>query len=240
MSEVDIHEQITPALHPKNVESLEGYDETTAPYVGPVQTAFSEAYEGIHSIRTARESARKHPSWNEAAQIMHTDTHAQRILSKVTRRFDSVRANLEKAVQATEAQLSGPIQQTGSSSISQEIRAHVKSLSLDNRTKFLEEAQRNGDVVTLSAVLAAPSYLSGLNETERQLRAKMFHEAQSPEVARKLKVMKAAKSLIDTRSGLVFKEVEKAIGVRSDVVQALRQAKNDSEAAFIINGEKSI
>ncbi|MCW9059726.1 MAG: hypothetical protein OQL11_12720 [Gammaproteobacteria bacterium] len=225
---------VTPALHPDNLKTIEGYDEHTAPYIAHVATAFSEAYEGIQAVMHAKQQAAKNPTWNEAMAMIHTDDFAQKKLARITRQFDASMSNLTKGIEAIEQQLATPLQNTGSTSISQEIRAHVKGLSTEDRHKFLDEAQKAGDHLTISAVLAAPGYLSGVSETERQVRTRLHHEASSPEVAKKLKVMVAARTMIEERAGLVFGQMEKAVGAPPHKVKALREAKSQAEAALIL------
>lgn len=235
MSDTEISTKVTPALHPENIKTLDGYDEDTAPYLGQVETAFSEAYEGIKAVWLAAEKAKTNPTWNEAQQMIHTDDFAQKKLSRITRQFDSAMSNLNKTIESMEQQLTTPLQQSGSSSIAAEIRAHVKTLPLAERTKFLEEAHRSGDHLTLSAVLAVPGYLSGVSETERRVRTRMHHEATAPAVAKKVQVMKAARTMMEERGGLVFGQIEKAVGAPAHKVKALREAKTQAEAAFILN-----
>lgn len=234
MSDMKISTKVTPALHPENIKTLDDYDEDTAPYLGQVETAFSEAYEGIKAVWLASEKAKTNPTWNEAQQMIHTDDFAQKKLSRITRQFDSAMSNLNKSIESMEQQLTTPLQQSGNSSLAAEIRAHVKTLPLAERTKFLEEAHRSGDHVTLCAVLAAPGYLSGLSESERQVRTRMHHEATAPAVAKKVKVMKAARTMMEERGGLVFGQIEAAVGAPAHKVKALREAKTQAEAAFIL------
>lgn len=234
MSNTKLSVNITPALHPDNIKHLDGYDDQTAGYVAHVETAFSEAYEGIKSVWAAKESGMNNPTWNEAMAIIHTDDFAQKKLTRITKTFDASMSNLTKGIDAMEQQLATPLQHTGSTGISQEIRAHAKGLTTEQRRKFLDEAQQSHDHITISAVLSAPGYLSGLSETERQIRTRLYHEATSPDVAKKLKVMKGARSMIEERAGLVFKEIEKAVGAPAHKVKALREAKSKAEAAFIL------
>lgn len=234
MSDTEISTKVTPALHPDNIKEIDGYDDDTAPYLGQVATAFSEAYEGIKAVWLAKDASLKNPTWNEAQAMIHTDDFAQKKLTRITKHFDSAMANLNKGIEAMEQQLAAPIQHSGSSAIAAEIRAHVKTLSTEDRHKFLDEAQKVGDHTTLSAVLAAPGYLSGVSETERQVRTRLYHEASSPAVAKKLKAMKAARGMIEERSGLVFIGMQKAVGAPPHKVKALREAKSQAEAAFIL------
>lgn len=234
MADSKISTHITPALHPDNVRQIDGYDEQTAPYIAHVATSFSEAYEGIKAVWSAKEASAKNPTWNEAMAMIHTDDFAQKKLKKITMHFDASMSNLTKGIEAIEQQLATPLQHSGSTAIAAEVRAHVKGLPTEQRHKFLDDAQQAHDHTTLSAVLAAPGYLSGVSEIERQIRTRLYHEAASPEVAKKLKVLKGARTMIEERGGLVFTAIEKIVGASSSKVKALREAKSAAEAAFIL------
>ncbi len=230
----EVDTRVTPALHPLNVKEVDGYDETTAPYLGSVETAFSEAYLGIGQVHTAREKARANPTWNEAQQVIATDDLAQKVFSRVARQFDSAKANLDKSIAALDEQLTAPVVAKAGQSVAAEIRAHTKALGTTERVGFLRQAMANGDHMTVSAVLGAPSYLSGLDPSMQQTLTRMYHEQAAPDVAKRVRAMKGARDLIEQRGGLVFKEIEKAVGMAPHKVSALRTAKNAAEQAFIL------
>lgn len=232
----DIDTKVTPALHPENVTQIEGYDEETAVYLAPTVTAFSEAYDGIRATWAAREAAAKNPTLNEAAQIIETDSYAQKQFARIARGFDSVRGTLEKSIGALEQQLSAPLESKAAHPVASEIRAHVKNLSTEKRHIFIKSAVDSGDALTVSSVLGAPAYLSGLDQEFQPIYTRLWNERQSPEVTKRLKVMIGAKELIEKRAGLVFKELEKAVGAPPHKARALREAKTNSEKAFVLQG----
>lgn len=232
---MDVSDKVSPSLHPSNVKAIKGYNDSTSIYVAPVVDAFKFAYEGLENIWTAREAASKNPTWNEPEQIIRTDDYADKIFNKITAKFDSTMDGLKRGINHVEQELAAPITDSGSTSVAAEIRSHAKSLSPEERRRFLSDAQQARDHITLGAVLAAPGYLSGIDETERQLWTRRYHEANSPELAQRLQVMKAAQGLLDTRCGMVFSERERAVGAAPHKVRALREAKASSEAAFIRN-----
>ncbi|PZT22179.1 hypothetical protein A7X86_05150 [Stenotrophomonas maltophilia] len=226
--------RITPALHPDNVKAIEGFDEQTAPYLAPTMTAFSTAYEGVRAVWSAREAAANNPTWNEAMQIIHTDDFAQKHFAKITKSFDVTRSNLDKAIVALEQQLTTPIESKAAQSISAEIRAFVRDMPNEKRHAFIQQAIDAGDNTTVSALLGAPAYLSGLDANFQQTYTRFWNERSAPELAQRLKAMKGAKAMIEERAGLVFKELEKAVGAPPHKAAALRQAKTAAEKAFVL------
>ncbi len=230
----EVSTQVTPALHPDNVKQIDGYDETTALVLGMTETAFDTAYKGVISVTNAREKAKTNPTWNEAQQIIHTQEFADKVMTTVTKQFDNARGNLVKGINYLEAELNVPLTEKASGAMGAEIRAHVKAMSTGERQKFLEIAIDNGDEETVAAVLGAKHYLSGVTPGMQQTLTRFWHSKQQPDKAARLKVMQGAKELIETRAGLVFKELEKAVGMRPDKVRLLRQAKTEAEKAFLL------
>lgn len=230
----EIDARITPTLHPDNVASIDGFDDQTAPYLAPTMTAFSTAYEGIRAVHEAREKAKTNPTWNEAHQIIHTDDFAQKHLARITKSFDVTRSNLEKGIAMLEQQLAAPIESKAAQSISAEIRAYAKNLPSEKRHAFIQQAIDEGDHTSVAALLGAPAYLSGLDANFQETYTRFWNERSAPEVAQRLKAMKGAKQMIEERAGLVFKELEKAVGAPPHKAAALRQAKTNAEKAFVL------
>ncbi len=228
-----IDTRVTPSLHPDNVKEVDGYDEQTAPYVSLAETAFSEAYIGIGQVHSAREKARTNPTWTEAQQIIQTQDFADKVFSRIARQMDGAMASLGKGIAALEAQLSAPVTSVAAQGVAVEIRAHVKALPNNKRLGFIQSAFAAGDAVTVSSVLGAPSYLSGLDAGMQGALLRQWHERNSPEVAQRLKTMKGARDLITNRGGLVFGELEKAVGAPPGKAKALREAKTAAEKAFV-------
>ena len=228
-----IDTRISASLHPGVVQALDGYHECSS-FLGQVETAFSECYEGLRSVHNAREAAKLNPTWNDAQQVIHVDDLARRVFDRTARLMDTAKGNLDKSIASYEAQLSGPVEANASQAVAAEIRSHVKALPLGERLSFIERAVRQGDHLSASAVLGAPSYLSGLQSETSVAMTRLFHERSSPEVARRLNVMKAARSLLIEKGGLLHKEMERAVGMAPTKVAALRQAKTAAEQAFIL------
>ncbi|CAN7285224.1 hypothetical protein LJR251_001367 [Rhizobium rhizogenes] len=233
MSDVDI--RVSPSLHPDTVMQIDGYgDDDTVAVLAPTMTAFSEAYEGLRKIHDAKAAADRNPTWNDAQKVVVTDDYAQKQFARIAKGFDVTRANLEKGIASIEQELSKPVESSAANVIAAEVRAHIKGLSTGERMTVIRQAINDGDHAVATAVLGAPAMLSGIDQQMQKVLSRQYHERHNPQTAKRLKVMKAAKAMIEERGGLVFKEMEKAVGMRPDKVKALRDAKNASEAAFII------
>lgn len=237
---MEISTNVTPALHPDNLNTIEGLDDTTLPYVAPVATALDGAYQAIAAIHKARAAAAKNSAWTEAQQLLQVSQFAEKHEQRVLKQIDGVMQNLDKSIKATDEMLQGPLeQQSGLGSINEEIRRHIKAMGTEERHKFLQEANANGDTKTMTAVLGAPHYLSGMMPAEQAHYLREFHMQLNPDAARRLKVMKAARDLLGERAPLIFGEVEKAMGQPWRKVRLIREAHSEAEKAFIIH-DKSI
>jgi len=227
---------VTPSLHPDNVKEIDGYDEQTALVLAPTVTAFDTAYQAVIAVSEAREAAKTNPTWNEAQQILHSDDLARRKLEQVTKTFDSVRANLVKGIAHLEGELNAPVTAKAAASVASEIRSFVRAMKTEERHKFIQEALDSGDEVSVSSLLGAPPYLSGLTADFQQTYTRMWHEKTSPDMAKRLRAMVGAKEMIERNGPLVFSAMEKAVGAPPHKAKRLREAKTAAERHFVMQG----
>lgn len=226
-----IRTDVSPSLHPAVIENIENYTIYEG-YLRGVREAFEVAYTELTSIHEARESVARNPTLNEAAKLLAVAGLASKRQDKITRSFDRAREHLTSAANAAEAELNEPMKAPAHSAISAEIRAHAKSLSDEDRLSFVNHALASEDVQTLSAMLGAPGYLSGLKEAYRTAFTRSFHEQQNPNLVKRLDATKRALTLIDEHSPLIWSEVTKAVGASWDEVSHIKKAKEESEQAF--------
>ena len=84
---------------------------------------------------------------------------------------------------------------------------------------------------------AHPLTCQGLSPEMQALYTRQYHDRKHPETAARLKVMQTAYDMLNKRSGLVMGEIEKAIGTDWRTVQRLKQAREESEKAFILSSK---
>lgn len=234
---MEVTTNVTPALHPQNLLAIEGVNDDTRPYIAPAVEAFDFAYQAIAKIHEGRTLAEKNQAWTPENRHLIVAEFAEKHQTAITKKFDATHAILTKTINAMDEMLTAPVKADAERvSISGEVRAHVKNLSVKERHDFLNAAHDAGDHQTLRAILGAPSYLSGITDQERTLRTRLYHEKCNPEVANRLQVLRKARAMIEERGGLVFPAVEKAIGTRWDVVQQLRGANGRATAALKFDG----
>ena len=228
----NIDVRVTPSLHPDTVKAIDGYDDDTAPLLASTQRAFQEAYTSVGLIYEARDKAANNPTWNESQVAIETDQYARKHLAKVCKTFDEALVGVTKGIAHIEQELTAPLTSKASLSLASEIRAHIKSLPHDKRNALLLSKLASKDDTTLSAVLGAPAFLSGLDDAMQAHFTRQFRETQQPVLAKRLKALTGAKALIEQRGGLVFKEIEKAVGTPPHKVTSLRQARTAAEQAL--------
>lgn len=228
----DINTRVSLSLHPLCVTKIDGYSEATKGYAAGTERVLHEAYSGVSSVFAAMDAAKRDLTLNEAARIIKVDDMAQRVFTKVAKQFDTERSNLEKGIALIEEQLSAPVTAKASHPLASEVRAYVREMKPAQRASFVRDAILKGDDVTATSVIGAPAYLSGMDEKVKAVLVRTYHERNAPEVAAKLKVMTGAKELIEDRGGLLFSNLERAVGAQPHEVRKLPEAKARSDKAF--------
>ncbi len=228
-----IDTRVSPALQSFNIEKLEGFDDTTKPYLGPVMEVLDDAYITIGKLHAARDASKKNSAWTETQQILNVADAASKQEKRLTGKFDQVSNNLGQQIKALEDMLAGPLAQKGSAgSLNAEIRAYAKNLSTSDRQKLLTNALEQSDITTLTAVLGGPSYLSGLMDSEVAYFTRRYNELQNPEATQRLKALRGARDYIYKFGGLIFGEITKAVGADWAKVQQLREGNDKAAAAL--------
>ncbi len=229
---MQLDNRVTPALHPANVTKIDGYGDATKAYAAGAERALEEAYSGVSAVFEARDAAKRDPSLTDAGRTMKVDDMAQRVFKRVAAMFDKESANLSKGIAHLEEKLNAPVNARAAHPIAAEIRAYIRGMKEADRSTFVFNAITRGDMVTAEAALAGPSYLCGLTPEGHAALLRMYHERAAPDEAAKLKTMQGALALLGSRGGLLFTQLELAVGAKPHEVQALRAAKARSDKAF--------
>lgn len=230
----NIDTRITPSFRPETVQALDGYDDDTSSILSGVESAFNEAYIGVGRVHDAREAAKTNPTWNEAQQVIATQDLADKLTGSLAKKFDSASASLTRVIEGLERDLSQPIEGKGVGAMSVEIRAHVKALPEGERMGFIQKAIESGDERTIGAVLGGVPYLSGITPEMSAVLLRLHHEKTNPRAAKQLRAAKAGLELLGQRGGLLFAEMERAVGDKQAKVQQLRAAKAKAEKSFVV------
>jgi hypothetical protein len=213
----DTDVRISPTLHPGIAGEIADYDDETRPLLGQTETAVSEAFKALQSIHNAKEGAKLNPTLNDFEQLVAVDDHAIKVMKRVEGIWDRAIDTLNNNVFAMEKDLYAPVEQRATATMASEIRRHFAGLESDGkRMGALRKAIEAGDETTATAVLGAPSYLSGLSEELHAEYLRDWHNAQRPVEAKKIRAMKAAADMLNGRFKLLTSAVEKAVGVHEE------------------------
>ena len=226
---------VTPSFQSANIRALKEYDSDTAPLFGPVESAFDLALQTVASIDDARTAAENDLTLTANARVVMTADFADRVTERATRAFDYANTTLTNNVAALEKLLAEPVQSlAANSSVSREIRDHVRGLKAEGGSamSFVTNCINSGDFASASAVLGVPYYLSGLTPEAQTVLLRMFNEKQNPQNARCLAAAKAAQAYLDRNSGLLWKQVEMAVGGDYRKIASLRKGAKASKRAF--------
>lgn len=230
----EIDTRVTPSFHPDTVRAIDAYDDDTASVLAGTEAAFSEAYIAVGRVHDAREAAKTNPTWNEAQQVIATQDLADKLTLNLAKRFDSATAGLTRVIEGLERDLSQPIEGKGVGAMSAEIRAYVKGLPEGQQMGFIRNAIEAGDERTVGAVLGGVPYLSGITPEMQTVLLRLHHEKTNPRAAKQLRAAKAGLELIGERAGLLFGQMEQAVGAKQAKVQKLRAAKAAAEKSFVV------
>lgn len=239
----DIDTRVSPSLHPDSLLALDGLDDDTRAVVAPAFETLEAAYQFVGGVHDVKAAADADPTLTRESALLRTDDHARSKLTSITKKFDGVHQNFGKAIASLEAALSAPVVAKASQMISGEVRAHAKSLSLEQRDKLLDAAMARGDHDTLSSILGGPHYLSGLTPELHAIWLRKYNEIRDPVAAKRLKVLTQARSEMMKRGQTLFAEMTKAIGtipiqsehggpMRHVTAQEVRKARDRSAATY--------
>lgn len=230
----DADTRVTPSFHPQTVRAIAEFDDDTSGVLAGTEAAFNEAYIGVGRVHDAREAGKRNPAWNEAAALIETQNFADKLTMQLAKRFDSATANLNRVIEGLERDLSQPIEGGGVGAMAGEIRAFVRGMSDGERMGFIRNAIEAGDNRTVGACLGGPAYLCGLTPEMQTALLRVHHEKTNARAAKQLRAAKAGLEMLGERSGLIFKEMEKAVGAPQAKVQQLRAAKAAAEKSFVV------
>lgn len=227
--------RVSPALHPETFTALDGYNDDSAKFIGDAVSAFGAAYHVIGKIHDATDLGKRNGAWTEEQRILAVGKMATVERDKLCRKFDAAYANIKKAADFIDGELSVPLKEKANiGNLNQEVRSHCKALKREERAALLNEAFEADDTDTLQAVLGAQPFLSGLSAPEHAHYLRRFHETQNPELVQRLTLMRSVLDKIQRDAPLLFKEVDKAVGANPGKVRSIDAANEAALAALKI------
>lgn len=223
--------RVPPGIHPQVVGSLEEFDEDTRPALQQVVDAFTSVYEGMGRVADAKAAAEANTAWTNDQRTIKIQDAADRAFQKFAPQFDKVYHNMRNSIAALEKELTAPIEAQGAHTISTQIRDHVKGLG-SAALPFIHAAINKGDTVTVSAIMGAPAYLSGITPEMQATLLRQWHEKVNPQAAKRIRAMTAAMDLIRDSTPLIRTSLETLVGKSPAQAKALRDRNAAAEKAL--------
>lgn len=228
----NIDSRVSADLHPGVVGHLDSYDDDTASVLARTESAFANAYQTLIRVNDACEAARSDPTMTPAAALVKGQAFADQAMTSLTAGFDAATENLKVIIAGIEQEFAAPIESRAGTMMSTEIRAYIANLPDEKRNDFVMRAIKDDDQRVITAVLGAPAILSGLNPKMMPSLTRLYHEHHSPIQAKRLRAAKAGLDLLGQRSGLLFKNLQRAVGADRATVEKHRAAAARTAKAF--------
>lgn len=98
----------------------------------------------------------------------------------------------------------------------------------------MRQALDQGDDATLTSILGAQPFLSGLSRIDHEHFLRAYHEKKRPDLVRRLDVMRRFEERLDASRPILFGQFSKAIGADAGVAAHLQRANDQAIAALKI------
>lgn len=231
----DIDSRVSPSLDPETYRLIEGVNDETIKFVGGVINAMNDAYVTVGKLWDARRLADSNGAFTEEQRILNVGRVAGEHKLRILKRIDLASADLAANILHTEKQLMEPLtEQAGLGSLNGEVRAFVRGLKRGEREAFMNEALERDDEPTLTAVLGAQSFLSGLTPLDRDHYLRLYHQKKRPDLVRRLDVMQRFRDRLDRIGPIVHEQFAKPVGAKPNIVAHLARADDEARAALKI------
>lgn len=158
--------------------------------------AHTIARKTAEKLLEARKVALANTMQTEAANLEQFARAHDKALEQTNGTLEATINRANQSISAIEAELAEPIAAPKNAGTASDIRAHVKGLSHEERRSFIAEAVASGDEETVTAVLSAPGYLSGLSKVETDHYRDSYKRAQNPELHDRLELLKKTESKV--------------------------------------------
>lgn len=211
------------AFDPANITAHENFEELEGWGVGLAVDALKVVQDVVKNVIEARDTYQTDPTLTPAAQLLAVDDLYAKLMPVATKRLDVARDTIIRAVAAQEAELRKAF--TSTSQFAAEIRAHCKSLPTSERMTLISTATTAGDMTTLSAILGAPSYLSGLDAKMAEALTERANMVRSPLTSKRLALLRNAQTKLEAAGAIAVGNYEAMIGAQDATVRRLREGR---------------
>ena len=231
----NVDTRVSPALDPETYRLIDGYDDETAQFVGCVVNAVNDAWVTLGKLHDARRLADSNGAWTEDQKVLNVAREADKQKLRILKKIDLADRDLAANIRHAEDQLMQPLtERAGLGTVNGEVRSFVRGLKPNEREAFMREALERDDEPTLTAVLGAQPFLSGLTPLDREHHLRQYHSKKRPDLVRRLDVMRRFADMLGRSAPVLHAQFEKAVGARPAAVRAIREADEQAQAALRI------
>lgn len=223
-------------LAPGNITGIDGYEEFGGWGLDHVVNAMAGLHDACANIIEGRKAVQADPTMTDAARAIAVADLADKLSAKVTKSADAALGLLKKTIASERAELSKPLAAAVSPELGREIRAHVKAMKPAERLGFLQAQAKAGDVTTLSAVIKAPSYLSGVEPDMLPTLNNELNRALNPQAVKRLAMLEKAEERLSHAGSIFIASTERAAGVKRGVVARLREQQGRARKSLAALG----
>lgn len=227
--------RISLSLDPESIRLTDGYNDETAQFVGSVVSAYTDAYDVLGKLHTARKLWESNQAVTKENAVIIVAKEAEKHRARVLKRFDLAARDLQANITHAESQLKEPLaERAGLGSLNTEVRSYVRGLDRKEREAFMREAMERDDLPTLEAVLGGQFFLSGMTNLDHDHHLRKFHERKRPDLVRRLDLMNRFKARLEGVGPILNAQFTRAIGAHPNVAAQLQDANDRALAALKI------
>jgi hypothetical protein len=108
----------------------------------------------------------------------------------------------------------------------------VRGLSREKRSALIRDALQKDDDATLTAILGAQPFLSGLAQEDYDHYVRTYHEKKNPHLVRRLDLMNRFLEEIERNTPIVQAQFDKAAGATPSVMANLKSLDDQAQTAL--------
>lgn len=143
------------------------------------------------------------------ANLRASKSYAEKELAQMLPMVDKQREKTNSEIAALEKEIDESLEKGAVRwQFAEETRQHVRQLTKNDRAKFVETALADGNQLAAAAVLGVPAYLSGLNDSARNLFVSRYRTMCFPKSSARIKALSEAQEILDEGGKSLMREVE--------------------------------
>ncbi len=171
------------------------------PVLKDIKVPFTGLYNKTKSIYSAQEKHAANLLQTDLANAKDTADYVRKVSVAALKTAQQSIDRAKSTIKGLQAEINAPLARKGEHAA--ETRTLLRELKHEERKNFLSKAVKNGDTELLAAVLAAPPYLSGIDQMAADHFRQQYHQNNNAQVLNRIEIIKGAVQLLDN-AGQIF------------------------------------